>query len=64
MGPSWHHVQDSRFFDVKWAPAAAIDHDNLLTGQAGSRALDFILRPKDTKQYIYSRCLGLRTVAG
>jgi len=25
--------KDSRFFDVKWAPAAAIDHDNLLTGQ-------------------------------
>eukprot|EP00434_Breviolum_minutum_P010073 symbB.v1.2.008887.t1/scaffold488.1/size197422/20 len=25
--------KDSRFFDLKWAPAAAIDHDNLLTGQ-------------------------------
>ena len=26
-------LKDSRFFDLKWAPAAAIDHDNLLTGQ-------------------------------
>ncbi|CAE7508037.1 TTLL3D [Symbiodinium natans] len=25
--------KDSRFFDIKWAPAAAIDHDNLLAGQ-------------------------------
>lgn len=25
--------KDSRFFDMKWAPAAAMDHDNLLPGQ-------------------------------
>ena len=27
-------AKDSRFFDMKWAPAAAMDHDNLLPGQA------------------------------
>ena len=31
--PAWW-VKDSRFFDMKWAPAAAMDHDNLLPGQA------------------------------
>ena len=30
--------EDSRFFDMKWAPASAMDHDNLLAGQAIAQA--------------------------
>eukprot|EP00913_Durusdinium_trenchii_P028199 g26437.t1 len=32
----WFQNEDkeSRFFDLKWAPASAIDHDHLLPNQA------------------------------